>query len=290
MRPLPTSVEIGGRIPFRLALPSVMAIVNTTPDSFSDGGDFADASSAVRAASEALDAGAQIVDIGGESTRPGARLVEASEELARVLPVIRAVREARPHAILSIDTLKSAVARAAVDAGAAMVNDVSGLDGDAAMAETVAELDVPIVIGHRRGDAATMQSLANYRDVACEVRDELAARCERALAAGIPRDRILIDPGLGFAKRADHNWELLARLPELIALGYPVVVGASRKSFLGELLGGRPPKERDDASLACAVLAAAAGASIVRVHRAAPAVDALAVVERLRRTPQNPHP
>jgi dihydropteroate synthase len=273
----------GGRA---LELPCIMGIVNITPDSFSDGGDALTPQAAAKAATSQRSEGAKIVDLGAESTRPAASQVSPDEELARLLPAMVAIRSADPDAILSVDTLKAPVAARAVEAGAAVVNDVSGLAADPAMADTVAKLGVPVVIGHRRGDARTMQSLASYDDVVAEVFDELADRIERARRAGIAADRILVDPGLGFAKTAAHNWEILGRLGEFRSLGHPIVVGPSRKSFLGELLGGRPPKERDDATLACVALAAAAGAAILRVHRVKPAVDALTVVRAAAGAPR----
>jgi len=279
---------VGGRRPFELTRPIVMAAVNATPDSFSDGGRHPTAESARDAAAAAFAAGAPIVDVGGESTRPGASPVVADEEIRRVIPVVKAVAASTPAAIVSIDTTKAEVARAAVAAGASIVNDVSGLEADPSMAAAVAELDAAIVIGHRRGDPASMQSLATYADVVAEVVDELAERVDRALAAGVRPDRILVDPGFGFAKRPEHNWAWLRRLAELRSLGYPIVVGPSRKSFLGEATGdGRPPAARDDATLACAVIAALAGAKVVRVHAVPACVDALAVVDALeaRRAP-----
>jgi dihydropteroate synthase len=255
-----------------------MGIVNVTPDSFSDGGEARDPDGAARSAASQLSDGAAIVDVGAESTRPSASQVSAEEELGRLLPAIRAIRAAAPGARLSVDTVKATVAEAAVAAGAAIVNDVSGLDADPAMADAVANVGVPVILGHRRGTPQTMQSLARYGDVVAEVFDELAERIERARRAGIAPERILVDPGLGFSKTAAHNWEILQRLGELRSLGVPIVIGPSRKSFLGEILGSRPPKERDDATLACVVLAAEAGASILRVHRVKPAADALTVV------------
>jgi dihydropteroate synthase len=273
-----TRFAIAGRRPFELERPQAMAVLNLTPDSFSDGGELEAVGAALEAARRALESGAGFLDVGGESTRPGAEPVSESEEKRRVLPVIEAIARSFPQARISVDTVKASVAREAVSAGASIVNDVSGLDGDRAMAATVAELNVPIILGHRRGDASTMQRCATYKDVVAEVADELSQRREKALQAGVAESQVLLDPGLGFAKEAPHNLEILRRLAELRSLGSPLVVGPSRKSFLGEILGGRPPKGREDATLACVVIAALAGAKVLRIHDVMPAVDALAVV------------
>ncbi|MFN0205709.1 MAG: dihydropteroate synthase [Planctomycetota bacterium] len=269
---------ISGRRTLTIDRPLVMAAINTTPDSFSDGGDLLDPAQAADAAVEATRAGAAIVDIGGESTRPGSAPVAAGEEIARVVPAIIQILQKEPNCYISVDTTKSEVARASVEAGASMINDISGLQFDPSLGETAASLGVPIVLGHTRGTPAEMQTLAKYGDAVAEVFDELTEAIERARRAGIAHDRILIDPGLGFAKLAIHNWEILRRLFEFRSLGFPIVIGPSRKSFLGELLGGRPPKDRDAATIATIVLAARAGASICRVHNAAPACDALRVL------------
>jgi len=273
---------VGGRRPFELNEPAIMAVVNATPDSFSDGKADLNRFKASLAGGRAMAEGARIVDIGGESSRPGAADVAADEEIARAIPFVEQIVRLRPDALVSIDTVKPAVARAAVAAGATIVNDVSGMTADLGMASTVAELDVAVVIGHRRGTPQTMQSLANYRDVVAEVADELAERVVAALRAGIRRDRILLDPGLGFAKRTEHNVALMRRLHELRSLGFPIVVGPSRKSFLGEILGGRLVQDRDDATTACVALLVAAGAKVVRVHEVKPSLDALKVAFAVR--------
>jgi dihydropteroate synthase len=259
----------------------VMGVVNVTPDSFSDGGELLDPDVAVRHGLRLLTAGADLVDVGGESTRPGAERVSEAEELRRVLPVVE--RLAAAGAVVSIDTMRSAVAQAAVAAGAQLVNDVSGGLADPDMLDVVAQAEVAYVAMHWRGHSADMQSLARYDDVVAEVCDELLARRDAAVAAGIDAERLLLDPGLGFAKTAEHSWALLRQLPALVELGSPLLVGASRKGFLGALLADsdgtpRPAAERDDATAAVSVLAAQAGAWAVRVHRARSSADAVRVV------------
>ena len=271
----------GGR---ELALggwPRVMGIVNVTPDSFSDGGLWLDPGRAVEHALALAGEGADLLDLGAESTRPagaaygaGAEPVSAEEEWRRLAPVLDRLRPATRLPI-SVDTKKGAVARRALAAGADLVNDVSAL-ADPALAAAVAEAGCPVVLMHSRGETATMREHARYDDVAGEVRAELAAALARAEAAGIDRGQTVLDPGIGFAKAGRQNLELLARLPELAALGRPLLVGASRKSFLGELTG-RPPAERLAGSLAAALYAAARGAAILRVHDVADTVGALAV-------------
>ena len=213
----------------------VMGVVNVTPDSFSDGGEWFAADQAIQHGRQLWDEGADLVDVGGESTRPGAERPEPAEELRRVLPVVEAL--AAQGAAVSIDTMRAQTARAAVQAGAILVNDVSGGLADENMVTTVAELGVPYVCMHWRGHSADMQSRADYDDVVAEVVAELAGQIERCLDGGIARDQLIIDPGIGFAKNAEHNWELLSRLDELDVLGKPLLLGVSRKTFLGRLLG-----------------------------------------------------
>jgi dihydropteroate synthase len=260
----------------------VMGIINVTPDSFSDGGQWLESDAAVKHGLALLADGADLLDVGGESTRPGAIRPDVDEELRRVLPVVQALSSA--GAAVTIDTMRAEVARAAVDAGAVGVNDVSGGLADQAMLPTVASLGVPYVCMHWRGHSTRMQELAVYDDVVADVCDELAARREAALGAGIGPERLALDPGLGFAKTADHNWSLLARLGTLKDLGQPLVVGASRKAFLGALLAGeaglRPPQERDDATTAISALAALHGAWCVRVHDVRGSRDAVEVARR----------
>ncbi len=257
----------------------VMAVLNVTPDSFSDGGRFVDADVAVAHALGQVAAGADLVDVGGESTRPGAQRIPAVEELDRVIPVIDALAAA--GVVVSIDTMRAEVARAAVASGAALVNDVSGGLADPDMHPFLTEVDVPYVAMHWRGHSTDMDALASYGDVRRDVCAELAARLEDLAGAGVDLERVVLDPGLGFAKTAEHNWQLLAGLDQLQALGRPVLVGASRKRFLGELLadftGPRPVDQRDPATDAVTALAAAAGVWAVRVHDVRGSRDAVAV-------------
>ncbi|WP_433264959.1 dihydropteroate synthase [Micromonospora vinacea] len=260
--------------------PVVMGVLNVTPDSFSDGGRYADLDAAVGHGVRLRDAGAHLVDIGGESTRPGAERIDAATEAERVLPVIRELSAA--GVTVSVDTSRARVAEAALAAGAAVVNDVSGGLADPDMARVVRDAHCPWVLMHWRGHSRGMRELATYTDVVAEVRAELAQRIDAALAAGVAPDRLIVDPGLGFAKTAAHNWELSARLPELLDLGYPLLFGASRKSYLGRLLAGadgtpRPTAQREAATVATSVLAVAAGAWGVRVHDVRATADALAV-------------
>ncbi|MGE0817151.1 MAG: dihydropteroate synthase [Candidatus Nanopelagicales bacterium] len=257
----------------------VMGVLNVTPDSFSDGGRFLDTARAVEHGLAMAEAGADLVDVGGESTRPGAERVAPEEELARVIPVVEALTAA--GVAVSIDTMRATTAAAAVDAGAALVNDVSGGLADPEMLGTIAALPVPYVAMHWRGHSTHMDALAVYDDVVADVAAELKARAHAAVDAGIAPERLVLDPGLGFAKEADHNWALLRHLDRLIALGHPVLVGASRKRFLGSLLaddsGPRPLDGRDDATDAVSALAAYAGAWCVRVHDVRGSRDAVQV-------------
>jgi dihydropteroate synthase len=273
-----------------LALPNlgrcaVMGILNVTPDSFSDGGRYVDRGHAVAHGVAMRDAGADLVDVGGESTRPGAARVDADTERARVVPVIRDL--VAEGVRVSVDTTRAAVAEAAVEAGAVLVNDVSGGQADPHMAAAVASLRVPWILMHWRGHSNRMNELASYEDVIGEVRQELVARVDAAVMAGVDPGRLVLDPGLGFAKTAAHNWALLRRLDVLVALGFPVLVGASRKRFLGQLLADstgavRPPSGRDCATAAVSALAADAGAWGVRVHDVETTMDAVAVATAFR--------
>jgi dihydropteroate synthase len=259
----------------------VMGVLNVTPDSFSDGGRWADLDAAVAHGLALAREGADLVDVGGESTRPGAERVDPEEETRRVVPAIRALTAG--GVAVSVDTTRAAVAEAALDAGASIVNDVSGGLADPAMAKVVAAAGVPWVLMHWRGHSRDMQALARYGDVVADVRRELVRQVDVAVAAGVGPDNIVLDPGLGFAKTAEHNWTLLARLDELTALGFPVLVGASRKAFLGRLLAGpdgspAPVGAREHATVATSVLAAVMGAWGVRVHEVTPSLDALKVV------------
>lgn len=255
--------------------PLVMGVVNVTPDSFSDGGRFERPDQAVAHALGLLEQGADLLDIGGESTRPGAEPVSEADELARVLPVIERLR-ARTEAPISIDTSKPAVMRAAVAAGADMVNDVNALRAPDALA-SVAELAVPVCLMHMQGQPRTMQDKPDYEDVVADVLDFFGARVQACLNAGVDREHLVLDPGFGFGKTLTHNLALLARFRELNSLGYPVLAGLSRKSMLGALTGRERPEDRVAASVTAALLAAQRGAAIVRVHDVAATVDALMV-------------
>jgi dihydropteroate synthase len=261
----------------------VMGVINVTPDSFSDGGAFDDADSAVKHGLQLLAAGADMLDVGGESTRPGALRVSPEEEQLRVLPVVRALADA--GAVVSIDTMRASTAEAALNAGARIINDVSGGLADLDLPRVAAAAGVPYVVMHWRGHSEGMQQQAVYDDVVREVRDELAARVDAVVAAGVAIEQVIVDPGIGFAKTAEHNWALLARVESLMSLGRPVLVGASRKSFLGKLLADgdepRPVVDRDDATAAITALVAAAGVWGVRVHEARASADAVRIAAAL---------
>lgn len=263
----------------------VMGVLNVTPDSFSDGGQWVDPAAAVAHGLAMVAEGADLVDVGGESTRPGASRVGAEEELRRVVPVIAELAAA--GVVVSVDTMRARVAEAAVEAGAALVNDVSGGHWDPGMPGLLARTRVPFVAMHWRGASDPGRQPAHhdgedYGDVVAEVAAELRRSLELLTAAGVDPARVVLDPGLGFSKNAAHNWELLARLPALVGIGPPVLVGASRKRFLGSLLAGPdgaplPVEERDDATAAVSALAARAGAWCVRVHAVRPSADAVKV-------------
>ena len=268
-----------------------MGVLNVTPDSFSDGGRWADLDAAVARGLAMARRGADLVDVGGESTRPGAERVDAAEEIRRVVPAIRELTAA--GVTVSVDTTRATVAEAALEAGAAIVNDVSGGLADPTMAKVVAGAGVPWVLMHWRGHSRDMQSLATYTDVVADVRRELTRQVDAALAAGVAEQDIVLDPGLGFAKTAEHNWTLLSRLDELVALGFPVLVGASRKTFLGRLLAApdgtpAPVAAREHATVATGVLAAVMGAWGVRVHEVGPSLDAMRVVGAWSRAAELP--
>jgi dihydropteroate synthase len=259
-----------------------VGILNVTPDSFSDGGEFLEAEAAAARAARMLDEGAAIIDVGGESTRPGSDPVDAEEERRRILPVVEAVLEARPEAVVSVDTYRASTAGAALDAGASLVNDVSALR-DPRMAPLVAERGVPVILMHMLGEPKTMQQDPRYDDVVREVRDFLSRKAEEAVAAGIAEEKIILDPGIGFGKTLQHNLLLLKHLDEISSLGFPVLVGASRKGFLGRITGAADPKERLFATVATTVLAYEGGASLFRVHDVRPNAEALAVAAAVRR-------
>jgi dihydropteroate synthase len=261
----------------------VMGVLNITPDSFSDGGRFFETGRAVDAALAMEADGADLVDVGGESTRPGARETSALEERRRVLPVIEALAK-RLRVPISVDTWKAEVAEAALDAGATLVNDISGLRFDPTLAGVVARRRAPIVLMHTRGRPREMAELADYSAVADEVARELGDSLARACEAGIPEDAVILDPGVGFAKRAEHSVEILARLdaPPMAALGRPWLVGPSRKSFLQAAIGKWPPDERDWATAAAVTACVLLGAHIVRVHRVREMVQVVRVADMIR--------
>ncbi|MFD6392715.1 dihydropteroate synthase [Nocardia sp. NPDC060259] len=265
----------------------VMGVVNVTGDSFSDGGRYLDPDLAIAHGIALYSAGADIVDVGGESTRPGADRVDPATEAARVAPVIRGLVAAGVPT--SVDTMRAEVAEAALTAGVSVINDVSGGRADPNMVKLVAESGVPWILMHWRAGADYRHTgpADHYDDVVAEVRAELAAQVDLAVAAGVDPDRLILDPGLGFAKNAEHNWELLGALPELVAGGLPILIGASRKRFLGALLadesGPRPPDGRETATAAVSAIAASQGAWGVRVHDVRASLDAIAVVDAWRR-------
>ncbi len=275
----------------------VMGVVNVTPDSFSEGGQFAEPEAATLHALRLLDEGAGILDIGGESTRPGTRvqpdesshkpLVTEEEELRRVIPVIEGVLKARPNAVISIDTYKAAVARRAVESGSEIVNDVSAFQWDVAMADTCAELKCGVILMHTRGQPSQWRHLPRQPDITSLVTHDLANRVQIALDSGVARERIVLDPGFGFGKNFEENYPLLAGLGDLQRLGFPLLAGTSRKSFVGRTIGKRwggqdvPPKERLYGSVAAMVASILYGVHIVRVHDVRPAVEAAAVADEI---------
>jgi dihydropteroate synthase len=275
----------------------IMGVVNVTPDSFSDGGQFLDAQRAIAHALEMLDEGADILDVGGESTRPGTRVLpdEAShkpvvtedEELRRVMPVIEGIFRARPDALVSIDTYKSGVARRAIEAGAEIVNDVSAFQWDGSMASTCGDLNCGVVLMHTRGQPAEWRHLAPESDITSLVVNDLADRVQAALTGGVERDRIVLDPGFGFGKNFEENYPLLAQFDQLQRLGFPLLAGTSRKSFVGRTVGKRrggqdaPADQRLYGSLAAMVASILNGAHIVRVHDVRPAVEAAAIADEI---------
>ena len=283
-QPLPQPAPESGRLDgvlrcgdFLLPLdrPLLMGVVNVTPDSFSDGGQFLDAKAAIEHAHRLVGEGADIVDIGGESSRPGAQAVAEAEELRRILPVLKALKDVP----VSVDTRRPSIMRAVLAEGASMINDIDALEAPGAL-DAVADTDCAVCLMHKQGDPATMQKDPRYADVVGEVVQYLKTRVAACEIAGVERDRIAIDPGFGFGKTVEHNFDLLKRLPELAALGLPVVSGWSRKSTLGAITG-RPVTERLAASLAAALLAVQHGARILRVHDVKETRDALAVMQAL---------
>jgi dihydropteroate synthase len=272
-------------------LPVVWGVLNVTPDSFSDGGRFAATDTALEQGVLLVEYGADVVDVGGESTRPGAERVSIETELERVLPVVSGLVD--QGVTVSIDTMRADVAREAVRCGASIVNDVSGGRADAEMHSTVAELDVPYVLMHWRAHSSSMQERAVYDDPVAEVCREIEKQVSAALASGVDRERIIVDPGIGFAKEADHNWHLLRSMEALATMGFPILVGASRKRFLGALLADTDgvPRDADGRDVATAVLSAQlanAGAWGLRVHDVLSTVDALKVLKAMTFTDSQP--
>jgi dihydropteroate synthase len=258
-----------------------MGILNVTPDSFADGGLYADPGAAEAAAVEMEARGADLIDVGGESTRPGSDEISEEEEIGRIQPVL--ARLARAVKVpVSIDTSKAGVARVALDEGAALVNDVTALRYDSTLAEITARYGAALILMHARGRSREMYREASYASVPGEIRDELQSSLERALEAGVPLDSIVLDPGLGFAKRPEHSYEALASLPWFAGIGRPLLVGSSRKSFLTAAIGERPPQLRDMATAASVAAAVLLGAHIVRVHAVPEMVDVVRVADRIR--------
>ena len=260
----------------------LMGILNVTPDSFSDGGEFNSVKTALAQARDMINHGVDIIDIGGESTRPNAEAVTIEEEIERVIPVIQQLRSESSIPI-SIDTTKATVAKEAIAAGADIVNDISGATFDEEMLSTIAQLDVPIILMHIRGNPQTMQSLTDYQDVVAEVAEFLQERVDKAIACGLKRDKIIIDPGIGFAKKAEQSLELLQRLDELKTLELPILVGVSRKSFMRPILQQDDPKERIWGTAAACYGAIARGADILRVHDVAQMYDVCRVADAIER-------
>ncbi len=246
--------------------PDLVGVLNVTPDSFSDGGDFLDPDEAATHAAAMLDEGARIIDVGGESTRPGSDRVTPEEEARRVVPVVERIVAERPEAIVSIDTYRAGTAEAALEAGARLVNDVTALRGDPRMAGVVAEARCSVILMHMLGEPKTMQKNPRYGDVVREVRDFLAGRAEHAVASGVEEERIILDPGIGFGKTLGHNLALLNHLDSIVELGFPVLVGASRKSFIGRITGVEEARDRLFGTVATTVLAYERGATLFRVH------------------------
>jgi dihydropteroate synthase len=259
--------------------PRIMGVLNVTPDSFSDGGDFLDPDGAIAAGLDMASAGADIIDVGGESTRPQSQATSQEVERTRILPVIHALAAA--GLCVSVDTRHAATMAAALDAGATIVNDVYALAYDPGAVALVAARGCPVVLMHMRGTPSEMYADAHYDDVVADVKRELSERIAAAERAGIASDKIVVDPGIGFAKRAEHSIELLRRLPELAELGYPILVGASRKSFLGTVTGETDPRRRLPGSLAAGLLALSRGAAILRVHDVAETAQAIKIWQAL---------
>ena len=264
--------------------PVVVGILNVTPDSFSDGGGFLDPEAAAEQAATMLDEGADMLDVGGESTRPGSHPVSQEEEIRRVVPVLKRILSARPEAVISIDTYRSGTATAALEVGASLVNDVTALRGDPRMASVIQEAACPVILMHMQGEPKTMQKEPHYEDVVREVRDFLAERAEYAVSVGVRPENIIVDPGFGFGKNLQHNLALLRNLDAIVDLGFPVLIGASRKSFIERITGVQEPRDRVSGTLATTVLAYERGATFFRVHDVRANCEALAVAETVLHT------
>jgi dihydropteroate synthase len=264
--------------------PVVVGILNVTPDSFSDGGDFLDPEAAALRAATMLDEGAGMLDVGGESTRPGSDPVSQEEEIRRVVPVIERIISARPEAVISVDTYRSGTATAALEAGASLVNDVTALRGDPRMVSVLEEAECPVILMHMQGEPKTMQKDPHYEDVVREVKDFLAERAE--YAAGVRPENIIVDPGIGFGKSLEHNLDLLHNLDAIVDLGFPVLIGASRKRFIERITGVQEARDRVPGTVATTVLAYERGATFFRVHDVRANHEALAVAEAVLHTPR----
>ncbi|MCD6054196.1 MAG: Dihydropteroate synthase [Rubrobacteraceae bacterium] len=264
--------------------PAVVGILNITPDSFSDGGEFLDPGAAAEHAATMLDEGADILDVGGESTRPGSDPVSQEEEIQRVIPVLERILSVRPEAVISVDTYRSGTATAALEAGASLVNDVTALRGDPRIASVIQEAACPVILMHMQGEPKTMQKEPHYEDVVREVRNFLAERAEYAVAAGIRPENVILDPGIGFGKNLDHNLDLLRNLDAIVDLGFPVLIGASRKSFMEKITGVQEARDRVSGTVATTVLAYERGATFFRVHDVRANREALAVAEAVLHT------
>jgi dihydropteroate synthase len=266
--------------------PVVVGILNVTPDSFSDGGDFLDPEAAAEHAAAMLGEGADMLDIGGESTRPGSDPVSQEEEIRRVVPVIERILAVRPEAVISVDTYRSGTATAALEAGASLLNDVTALRGDPRMVSVIEEAECPVILMHMQGEPKTMQKDPYYQDVVGEVRDFLAERAEYAVAAGVRPQNVILDPGIGFGKNLEHNLALLRNLDAIVDLGFPVLIGASRKRFIESITSVQEARDRVSGTVATTVLAFEQGAKFFRVHDVRANREALAVAEAVLHTPR----
>jgi dihydropteroate synthase len=264
--------------------PVVVGILNVTPDSFSDGGDFLNPEAATEHAATMLDEGAEILDVGGESTRPGSDPVSQQEEIRRVVSVLEKILSVRPEAVISVDTYRAGTATAALEAGASLVNDVTAFRGDPRMASVIQEAACPVILMHMQGEPKTMQKEPHYGDVVGEVRDFLAERGEYAVAAGVRPENVIVDPGIGFGKNLEHNLDLLRNLDAIVDLGFPVLIGASRKSFIEKITGVQEARDRVSGTVATTVLAYERGATFFRVHDVRANREALAVAEAVLHT------